>query len=183
MWKFKIIIFGYITFAILGCTQKVEFKKNRYFDLPAYFKAEVDNNVKSHFVLEKTIESGDDIHSDTLQNPDWKSELHRFLEVDLNKQGGFELTLDSSGPLAITRYSAIDSTLEVQELDITRRNGVIELLVIETRVNSFLLNRSERLSYQPGKGFGLRITEDYIWSRPSYYEIFAQIINTPNLNR
>jgi len=35
-----------------------------------------------------------------------------------------------------------------------------------------------RLSYQPYRGYGMLITEDYIWSKKSTREIYAEIDGT-----
>jgi hypothetical protein len=65
--------------------------------------------------------------------------------------------------------------LEIQEISITRRNRNVEMMEIKTRKRSIWVNRVQVLSYLPGKGYNISITEDYIWSSPRITEIMATL--------
>jgi hypothetical protein len=88
-------------------------------------------------------------------------------------QNAFDVNTDSNERLSITRFSAKDTTLEIQEISITRRNSNVEMMEIKTRKRSVWVDRDQVLSYLPGKGYNVSIMEDYIWSSPRTTDILA----------
>ncbi|MCC7298522.1 MAG: hypothetical protein IT244_09330, partial [Bacteroidia bacterium] len=59
--------------------------------------------------------------------------------------------------------------------NITRKNGRIELIEAKLKTRSFIVDRDTRLSYQPMKGYGIQMKENYLWSQARETEIFAEI--------
>lgn len=128
--------------------------------------------------LDKTISQGDDITSFTADSLDWAAELQPFTALDMSSaayQNAYDVNTDSNERLSITRFTAKDTTLEIQEISITRRNQNVEMMEIKTRKRSIWVDRDQVLSYLPGKGYNLRIAEDYIWSSPRITEIMATL--------
>jgi hypothetical protein len=39
------------------------------------------------------------------------------------------------------------------------------------------MDRDLRVSFQPRKGYGVRVSENAVWASPRAYEIFAEINN------
>ena len=126
--------------------------------------------------LEKTIAVGEEVASFSADSLDWATELQPFTALDMSSavyQNAFTANTDSNELLSISRYAAKDTTLEIQEISITRRNKNLEMMEIKTRKRSVWVNRDQVLSYLPGKGYNIMITEDYIWSSPKRTEIMG----------
>ncbi len=147
-------------------------------DLKTFFEGQIRMLTAEQPGLDKTISQGDDISSFTADSLDWASELQPFTALDMSSaayQNAFDMNTDSNERLSITRFTAKDTTLEIQEISITRRNRNVEMMEIKTRKRSIWVNRDQVLSYLPGKGYNISITEDYIWSSPRITEIMATL--------
>jgi hypothetical protein len=174
----KIAIICSVLF-LVACQSKTEINKSGFFDFPAYFEKEVKElNAKSPIMVSKTITEEENVNSFDSAVRDWKKELQLFEIVNINavkNKNIYSVSVDSSKGLSIERYTTDDTTVELQEVSITRKNDKIELIVAFTKLRSFWVDRDMRLSYQPGRGYGMLITEDYIWSKKSTLEIFAEM--------
>ncbi len=155
------------------------------FDLPGYLDREIKSLGAVPRFVEKTVREDEEISESLDTITDWEKELEIFRNLDLNmeRSGKFSLNVDSNENLAIHTWYNRDSTAELQELMITRRNGQLQLLQIRTQNPGWLRDRHTVLSYQPGKGYGLRMSEKYIWGAPHTTEIYAQIIDPEQLHR
>ncbi|MEY4002132.1 MAG: hypothetical protein RIT07_174 [Bacteroidota bacterium] len=145
-------------------------------DLKAFFQNEVNKLTTMQPGLEKTIAVGEEVASFSADSLDWATELQPFMALDMSSavyQNAFTANTDSNELLSISRYAAKDTTLEIQEISITRRNKNLEMMEIKTRKRSVWVNRDQVLSYLPGKGYNIMITEDYIWSSPKRTEIMG----------
>ncbi len=145
-------------------------------DLKTFFEGQIRNLTADQPGLEKTIGMGDDVASFSADSLDWAAELQPFTALDLSSaayQNAFDVNTDSNERLSITRFSAKDTTLEIQEISITRRNRNLEMMEIKTRKRSVWVDRDQVLSYLPGKGYNVSIIEDYIWSSPRTTDIMA----------
>jgi hypothetical protein len=155
------------------------------FDLPGYLDSEILALGARPRIVEKTLREDEALRESVDTVLDWEKELEIFRGYDLNsaRSGEFRLNTDSSMDLSIETWYNTDSTAELQELMITRRRGHIELLQLRTRNTGRIRDRHSVLSYQPRKGYGLRMSEKYIWGEPHVTEIFAQIIDPETLHR
>lgn len=145
-------------------------------DLKTFFEGQIRQLTAEQPGLEKTIGMGDDVASFSADSLDWASELQPFTALDMSSaayQNAFDVNTDSNERLSITRFSAKDTTLEIQEISITRRNSNVEMMEIKTRKRSVWVDRDQVLSYLPGKGYNVSIMEDYIWSSPRTTDILA----------
>jgi hypothetical protein len=145
-------------------------------DLKTFFEGQIRQLTAEQPGLEKTIGMGDDVASFSADSLDWASELQPFTALDMSSaayQNAFDVNTDSNERLSITRFSAKDTTLEIQEISITRRNSNVEMMEIKTRKRSVWVDRNQVLSYLPGKGYNVSIMEDYIWSSPRHTDIMA----------
>ena len=173
-------------FLFCACAKKdSRGSNNKAFDLPGYLDSEIRALGARPRVVEKTVREDEALSEsvDTITN--WENELEVFRGLDLNsaRSGEFKVNTDSSMELAIETWYNLDSMAELQELMITRRKGQIELLQIRTQNIGRIRDRHTVLSYQPRKGYGLRMSEKYIWGDPHVTEIFAQIIDPETLHR
>lgn len=159
--------------------------REKAFDLPGYLDKEIKTLNAAPRSVEKTVREDEELSESLDTITDWEKELEIFRNLDLNQErsGKFSLNVDSNENLAIHTWNNLDSTAELQELMITRRNGQLQLLQIRTQNPGWLRDRHTVLSYQPGKGYGLRMSEKYIWGAPHMTEIYAQIIDPEQLHR
>ena len=145
-------------------------------DLKTFFTGQIRQLTVEQPGLDKTISQGDDISSFTADSLDWAAELQPFTTLDMSSasyQNAFDINTDSNERLSIIRFTAKDTMLEIQEISITRRNRNVEMMEIKTRKRSVWVDRDQVLSYLPGKGYNISITEDYIWSSPRTTDIMA----------
>jgi len=145
-------------------------------DIKVYFQEEIKKLSADQPGLDKTISIGDEIAAFSEDSLDWATELLPFTALDMisaSYSQAFNVTADSNERLSITRFSAKDTALEIQEISLTRRNYNLEMMEIKTRKRSMWVDRDQVLSYLPGKGYNIMITEDYIWSSPKRTEIMG----------
>ena len=147
-------------------------------DLKTFFQEEVMKLASEQPGLDKTIAMGDEVASFTADSIDWTTELQPFLTLEMSSavyQNAFDVNTDSNERLSITRFTAKDTTMEIQEISITRRNKNLEMMEVKTRKRSVWVDRDQVLSYLPGKGYNVSIMEDYIWSSPRRTEIMGTL--------
>jgi hypothetical protein len=60
---------------------------------------------------------------------------------------------------------------------VTYRKGKIDLMQWDIKQRSWYMDRDLRVSFQPRKGYGVRVSENAVWASPRAYEIFAEINN------
>jgi len=147
-------------------------------DLKTFFEEQIRMLTVEQPGLDKTIGMGDDVASFSADTVDWAVELRPFTSLDMTSaayQNAFDVNTDSNERLSIIRFTAKDTTLEIQEISITRRNKNVEMMEIKTRKRSVWVDRDQVLSYLPGKGYNVSITEDYIWSSPRRTEIMGTL--------
>lgn len=145
-------------------------------DVKTFFEGQIRQLTDEQPGLEKTIGMDEDVASFTADTVDWATELQPFTALDMSSvayQNAFDVNTDSNERLSITRLSSKDTTLEIQEISITRRNNNLEMMEIKTRKRSVWVDRDQVLSYLPGKGYNVSIMEDYIWSSPRRTDIMA----------
>lgn len=130
--------------------------------------------------MRKTVTSGEDVSTETLDSVEWSNELEMIRSWSVSeyrKKHTYDETLDSAGSLMIVRYNAQDTLAELQELMVTYRKGKIDLMQWDIKQRSWYMDRDLRVSFQPRKGYGVRVSENAVWASPRAYEIFAEINN------
>jgi len=130
--------------------------------------------------MRKTVTSGEDVSTETLDSVEWSNELEMIRSWSVSeyrKKHTYDETLDSAGSLMIVRYNAQDTLAELQELMVTYRKGKIDLMQWDIKQRSWYMDRDLRVSFQPRKGYGVRVNENAVWASPRAYEIFAEINN------
>jgi hypothetical protein len=145
-------------------------------DIKAYFQEQIKQLSVDQPGLDKTIAQADDIAAFSEDSLNWAAELLPFTSLDMTSASyaqAFNVSADSNERLSITRFTAKDTALEIQEISLTRRNQNLEMMEIKTRKRSMWVDRDQVLSYLPGKGYNIQITEDYIWLSPKRTEIMG----------
>lgn len=130
--------------------------------------------------MRKTVTSGEDVSTETLDSVEWSNELEMIRSWSVSeyrKKHTYDEIVDSAGSLMIVRYNAQDTLAELQELMVTYRKGKIDLMQWDIKQRSWYMDRDLRVSFQPRKGYGVRVSENAVWASPRAYEIFAEINN------
>ena len=130
--------------------------------------------------MRKTVTSGEDVSTETLDSVEWSNELEMIRSWSVSeyrKKHTYDETVDSAGSLMIVRYNAQNTLAELQELMVTYRKGKIDLMQWDIKQRSWYMDRDLRVSFQPRKGYGVRVSENAVWASPRAYEIFAEINN------
>lgn len=172
----------------LVCCNKQEnaVQKKLYFDIPEFMNREIAALTAGKIGLEKKIIQGESIEQfkgDTIQ---WNVELQVFSNYSLNNKTGdstYRIFEDSSGAIKIVNYEAKDTNAELRMVRITYVKNRLELIEMKAIKNSWIVDRQNFLSYQPGKGFGITVKENYFWKSPTEYEIFGEIRNPVYLKK
>lgn len=149
-------------------------------DVQQYFTAEAKRLDRIQPGLQKTIQMGEDVNSTEADSVSWSAEFEPFLQVDpamARYRNAFEKSQDSGNGISILRFFAKDTLCDIQEVTTTHKKGRLELLEIRTRERSWAVDRERWMSYQPGRGYRIVVTEDYIWSGKRSTEIFATFRN------
>lgn len=154
-------------------------------DISKYFNGQIQIlNTKKPVFYKTVVVNGEPLNQEW-DTVNWEKELEIFKTIDINKEslkGKYAMETDSSGPLVIQRFYTWDSALDVQEISITRVKDEIQLIEAKLRKRSLIVDRDMLLSYQPLKGYGIKMNEDYIWSKPGTHEIFMEIIAPGYIN-
>lgn len=134
--------------------------------------------------MTKTVTEGEKVETESIDTLDWNNELEAIrtwsvfaLSKKSKTQPAYDTTIDESGPLKIERMNARDTAAELQELMVTYRKGKIDLMQWDIKQRSWYMDRDLRVSFQPRKGYGVRVSENAVWASPRAYEIFAEINN------
>lgn len=129
----------------------------------------------------KTVGLEEDVKTEVLDSIDWGNEIEatcKWTLTETKKKSIVETTVDSSGQLMIVRYNCVDTMAPLQELMVSYRKGLIDLMQWTVQQRSWWIDRNMRISFQPRKGFGISVKENSIWASPKSYEIYIEINNS-----
>ncbi|MCB9449618.1 MAG: hypothetical protein H6585_14895 [Flavobacteriales bacterium] len=147
-----------------------------FFDIPAYFNAEIAHLTSTQQKVNKRITLDDRTESEQELNINWKLEFHVFTECDLNVPALRDAyRTDSSGTSGnlIISYHAKDNDTKVREVSITFENNQVTSIRIELITSSNLYSLKRELSYTPGSGYHMEGERQVPGLDPSHYMIDA----------
>lgn len=142
-----------------------------------------------NLTLNKTIAEKDKVENeklDSLEKGDWMKELEMFLNVNTEKElsvGNFDSSDDQSGKFRIINFYNKDSLASLQQFQIMRFENEVQILSWKLRSRSWMMDRDVEMSYQPKKGYRIKVNENSMWKSPRSFEIFAEIENLEYLRR
>lgn len=148
-----------------------------------YFNDQIDSLMSGNYRVIRHTSEGEEVKQERLDSMDverWSQELRGFINasyIDSNDTTHYQYALDRSGRFEIRRFTAKDTMAPLQRWEETKVDGVIQLITWETQKRSVLMDRRVEMTYQPLKGYRVRMKEDAAWSAPRDYEIFAEFIN------
>lgn len=168
---------------LLSCSDSQEGKTITKSVYTRYFERQIDTLLMQQMGVLKHTSEGEEVEQvqlDSMTVDRWRQELRGFLNavyVDTGDTANYFYAVDESGKFQIRRLIAKDSMAPLQRWEEMRVNGAIELITWETQKQSVLIDRRIKMTYQPLKGYGIRMREDAAWARPRSYEIFAEFTN------
>lgn len=175
------IIIGLFSLAT-ACTtspEENEVSKSHY---QRYFKLQIDTLMAEKYGVLRHTSEGDEVKQerlDSMSEARWNQELRGFVNaqyVDLKDTAVFYYSMDQSGKFEIRRFTAKDTLAPLQRWEEMKVDGVTQLITWETQKRSVLMDRRVEMTYQPLKGYRVRMQEDAAWAAPRDYEIFAEFV-------
>ncbi len=147
-----------------------------------YFESQIDLLTAKKYGLIRHTSEGEDVQQerlDTMNSQLWERELRGFLNAEnpqIADTAHYQFAVDTSGRFEIRRLSAKDSTSSLQFWEETRVDGQIQLITWQIQKKSVLIDRNFEMTYQPMKGYRIKMKEDAAWAAAREYEIFAEFI-------
>lgn len=180
------IALGTSALLMIACGEKnTETHPNsgQYFDLKTFFATEIKTLSATKPGIVKNFSEGEEVKTERPQTTDWAKELAAFAELDMYSKNnkGFKKALDSAGNLMKVNFAATDTNQWIEYVSINYNKNKIELIEINTRKQSWIVDRRVHYSYQPGRGYSISNYEDYLWSSPKRQDMFVQINNPEDL--
>ncbi len=134
----------------------------------------------------KTVVNGEHIHTEEIDSCDYAQEYAVFLHHDIalaeKRFGTYRQTLDTSAGISLLRFECSDTAADLRQFEVLTRQGKVQLMEWVVQTHSFLLDRTMKLSVQPGKGFRIWVRENSLWASPQEYEIFSELHNPEHLD-
>lgn len=184
--KYLWVIAAITLFGSCGNKQAAPSSKKIYFDVNGMLDSQISILTAGKTGVEKVVDRESEPEQQDQDSVKWKEELDIFRMLDLNKvglEGKYDATSAKNGDLEISSWEAKDTNMEVQHLSVNLKKGKLQVLEGVIKIRSFMVDRDIRLNFMPGKGYGLKVSENYLWKKPSEYEIFATIKNPDLLYR
>jgi hypothetical protein len=134
----------------------------KVFDLPTYFDTEIEQLAARAPEIEKTVFTGNESETKTVQIRDWSRELSAFAAIDINKPAykGYVKKDSSEG---FVRLYVDNPQLDVSEVIIRydAQNVPIEIQITR-HIQNFLYTTSEKLSYRKNTSYRIEKDQD-VW--------------------
>lgn len=176
------LLIGSILFIAASCDDALVNTQNSGESHPQkhYFESQIATLLSEGYSIVRHTQSGEDLEQlriDTMTQELWERELHGFLNMAPKphlKDTSFQFSIDSAGIYEIERIVAKDTLRELQEVSTIKVKGTVELMTWKVRKRALLMDRDMEFTYQPLKGYRIKMFEDAAWSRPKTQEIFAE---------
>ena len=147
-----------------------------------YFESQIDSLLSENYGLLRHTSEGEEVEQerlDTMHVDLWERELRGFLNAEnpnISDTANYQYAVDTAGRFEIRRLSAKDSTADLQFWEETRVDGAIQLITWRVQKKSVLIDRYFEMTYQPMKGYRIKMKEDAAWASAREYEIFAEFV-------
>ena len=157
-YTFLLLLFGCILYST-GCASdsatstKAETPKV-FFDIDGYFDAEINALNNSALKLKKDAKIDDKNETQTIEKPNWDTELKLFKDSDINKTAWIDKYKTEKNSNSIV-YTTADSSLTTKRIQIDYKSTVtdnfddIASILIINNTENVLYSSSEFLTYTP----------------------------------
>lgn len=146
-----------------------------FFDLAAFMDAEASHmdSLGGPWQKRTLIDGKEEIH--TFDSLPWKDELDIFRRCDINRPAWRERYVTDSifagQRLSTIRYAAIDSTLNIRQLEVRFVNGRPAKVSILKIIQSRIIRLQQQLNYQSGLGYHIINEQKLPFSEKTRWEI------------
>ena len=185
MFRFRhVLLVALVTVLSFQCQTNASNSSNqrekKFFDLRAFFEAEIARLEKEEPRVKKEIEINGQREQRTQQAVDFEKELAIFIRSDINKPAWRDkYRIDStlvSKQLTRLQYTAMDSSLKTRIMRIEFDQNGVEKIYISNRTQSPLIKSSQQLLFEPSKGYQIENQQDLSLSKDSQLSISAQFV-------
>ncbi len=155
--------------------QQSRITKKSFFDLAAFMDAEAArmDSLGGPWQKRTLIHGKEEIH--TFDSLPWKDELDIFRRCDLNRPAWRERYATDSvftgQQLSTIRYAAIDSSLNIRQLELSFENGRPVKISILKVIQSRIIHLQQQLNYQSGLGYHITNEQKLPFSEKTRWEI------------
>ena len=145
--------------------------QEKYIDIPAYFKAEVERLTRENPLIKKTVIKDSLSETKELKIADWENELSSFASIDLNKPAYIgALTKDSAS--YTVKIKSTDPKIDIVEVEITyTKEGDPITFQIQRNIKNSLYETREKLQYTKQEGYSLEKQQSVLILGDKYYHI------------
>lgn len=152
-----------VSLFLLGCAQEEKIIKSPYFSVPDFISQQAASLHSSNTVLSRTVVFNEDREEITITAPDWNKELKPFTECDLNLpawRNGFDIDSTETNGTRTIRYKAREKRITIRQLELSiTADSISNLSIIYLKSNAWY-SLGRKLTYSPGKGYGIIIEQD-----------------------
>lgn len=154
----------------------------KFYDLEAFFNAEVNRLDSLGMQLSKQVRLNDKRESAVQKNVDYEKELKVFVEADINKPAWWDkyqgdTTLYQQDKIQQIKYESSDKELKTQRIIISfTPNQQIDSVQVFNRLESTMMNLSQNMVYNPDKGYKVYTTEKLLLSSENEVDISASFV-------
>lgn len=148
-------------------------RQDKYIDIPAYFKQEIERLQKSKPIVLKTVIKDSISETKEISISNWGDELSSFTTVDLNKPAYAGLLKKDSSDRK-SSYTATDPEIDLSSVEITwaKDNSPLSIRIKRTIKNS-LYQTQEILTYQRDSIYSLEKEQSVLLLGDKHYKIEA----------
>lgn len=136
-----------------------EGREKAFFDLAAYFDAQIDSLQRAQPTVQKTVILNGKEETKELTDLDFAADLRMFRESDINKPDWvdkYTTERTDEGRMVMTVYTAVDTSLQTRELAISTVAEVPEQITIRRKTGTVLSDGNHLLEYRPDYGYRMR---------------------------
>ena len=117
--------------------------------------------------------------------PDWKSELSGFRQIDINKpawSGSYLVdTALSESEGVVSRqitYNAVNPEFRVSRVIISRNSVSGKLIKLEGYINNnnLIIKSRQHLIYYPRTGYSITGSQKIIWMKEKFFEVNVEVL-------
>lgn len=162
LWSMTTVLLA-LWLGISGCSAVAEEATDapngeEVFDVRAYFTAQMAR--QDIVALQKTVQIGDKIEEQRVEDVDLSRELLLFKQSSIPKSQTGKYTRRVEGN--VTTYLAQEKDLKVQSLAVTRAGDAVQRIEIETYVDSQVFEAAKSLVYEPARGYTVSTSQDVL---------------------
>jgi len=161
-------------------TNKSEVQAIRYFDIPGFFRSEIDALEASNSSVIKTVETDGKTEQKQVRPDSWRDELAVFSAFDLNKSsfiGKYQVDSTIKGDLLFLNYRSLDAKLPIKNCAFTFKNSQLITAQAHKLESSLVLKSEMRWRFVPDSGYSVSGSQQVRGLEPTLYFVSAIFAN------